>query len=132
MADHLDKVKVENNWRVVQIRGTGNATIANFVTFYTPVDVRRVEVATAVSATSIKIFISRDGSNDPEQQVLIAQTPPASAGCTGLDYRWLIHPYDIRLSKPQEVVEITPDPGGMLYLETVGGDAWTMTIEVRG
>ena len=132
MADKLDNVKVGYNWRVVQITGSANADITNYMTFETPVEIRRVEATTSVTANSIKIFIDRDGSGAANQQSIVAQTPPAAAGCVGLDNRWLTHPFEFKLERPQTQVEELPNSGGKLYIVTDGGGDWTLTVEVRG
>lgn len=132
MADKLDDVKVGYNWRVVQITGTANATAANYITFETPVEIRRVEAVTSTKAISIQVFIDRDRSGAANQQAIVAQTPPAAAGCTGLDNRWLTHPFPFKLEKPQTTVEELPNTGGKIYIITDGGGDWMLTVEVRG
>jgi len=132
MAIVLDKVKVGANWKVVQISGPADASAANYISFETPVEIRRVEAATTTKADFIKIYVDRDGSGDPEQQVMIAQTPPIPTGCTGMDNRWLIHPVPFQLSRPQTQIEQCPDPGGKIYIVTQGGGNWSLTVEARG
>lgn len=127
MATSLDRVKLDFNFRPIQITGVGNATIANYITFDTPAEVRRVEVVTATASSILQVFIDRDGSGNPEQQVLLAQTSPYCP-----NHRWLIHEAPFRVEDPQNAVIEPPNRGGKVYLIAVGGTAWSLTVEASG
>lgn len=127
MATSLTRVKLDYNFRPVQITGTGNATAANFISFDTPTDIRRVEAVTADPATLLQVFIDRDESGDPEQQVLLAQISPYCP-----NKQWLVHEAPFHLADPQRTVTHMPNRGGKVYIVTVGGTAWSLTVEARG
>jgi hypothetical protein len=127
MATSIERAKLDYNFRPVQITGPANASIANYISFDTPAEVRRVEVVTATEATLIQVFIDRDDSGDPEQQVLLAQTSPYCP-----NHRWLVHEAPFRVEDPQNAVQEPPNRGGKVYLVTVGGGNWSLTVEAKG
>ena len=127
MATSLDRVKLDFNFRPIQISGVGNATVANYISFDTPAEVRRVEIVTATAASILQVFIDRDESGNPEQQVLLAQTSP---WCP--NHRWLIHEAPFRVEDPQNAVTESPNRGGKVYVIATGGTAWSLTVEAKG
>lgn len=138
MAIKLDDVEVGYNWRIVQIEGTGEGTIANYINFIVPVEGRRAEVVTSTPVTNIQIIIDLDGTGDPEQQMILAQTPPASAipilaPVLG-GYTTLTHDAPFAVHLPQTQSKQPPAKAGKIYLKTtgIGAGSWTLSVEVRG
>lgn len=139
MATFLDRVDVGYNWRIIQIEGVGEATAANYISFEIPVDGRRAEVVTSAPVDNIMIVIDLDGTGQPEQQMILAQTAPevaipVLAPIKG-GYTTLTHDAPFSIQLPQTTVEENPQREGKIYVLTDGlggGDSWTLSVEVRG
>lgn len=138
MATKLDLVDIGYTWRIVQIEGTGEGTIANYISFEVPTEGRRAEVVTSTPVDNIQIIIDLDGTGNPEQQMILAQTAPVSAipilAPVKGGYTTLTHDAPFSFQLPQTTVKESPNRQGKIYLTTigVGGGKWTLSVEVRG
>lgn len=129
MASSLTDVVVGPNWKWVQISGTGDADpTVNCISFLRPVTVRRVVANTSVPNEPFATYHSLDGTDNPEQIVILSQN------CPDVPAQSLIHDSDFSVHLPQYTPVKAHVPGGKICIETTGlggGDTWTLTVEAK-
>lgn len=126
MANFLHDVEVGQQWKLVQISGTGDATNVNRISFAKPVQIRRAIVNLSIPNDPVSIKRSLDGSTNVEQIEILQQN------CVDEAAQSLIHPDGFSLHSPQTTATPTYSPGGFVYLETTGfAGTWTLTVEAR-
>lgn len=126
MPAFLENIEVGTNWRVAQIKGSG-ATSFNtaYMTFKRPVIIRRVEFNTASPVNTLQVWISRDGTVDPEQHSILVQNAENTTA------RSVIHSSDFLLQDPLLNHGDPILPNGRLFCVMNNNVAWSLTVEVR-